>query len=149
MEASKAAAKLIEDYRGRKRRFGSQKATQKPTEAKARRPGPLLLLPPLLLALPLLLFPGKASTGFAVLDGRPLADSKMVATSEDGAQHLVSTNREGGFKSQIPEGTYSFSLEGGAVGPKGVKIHPGMNLRVSFSTPSKNKPLTYDGRRLK
>lgn len=148
MEASKAAAKLIEDYRGRKRRLGSQKAPQKPTEAKARRLGPLLLLP-LLLAPAFLLFPRKSSTGFAVLDGRPLAESKMVATSEDGERHVVSTNQEGDFVAQIPKGTYSFSLEGSereAVGPKGVKIYPGMNLRVSFSSPPpKGKLLTYDG----
>lgn len=44
MEASAAAARLIEDYKGRKRRLGSQKATETPTKA-TRRLSPLLLLP--------------------------------------------------------------------------------------------------------
>lgn len=50
MEASTAAAKLIEDYKGRKRRLGSQKATHTPAQA-SRRPYPLLLLPILLVPL--------------------------------------------------------------------------------------------------
>ena len=45
-----AAAKLIEDYKGRKRRLGSQTATHTPEKAN-RRPYPLLLLPILLVPL--------------------------------------------------------------------------------------------------
>lgn len=47
MEASVVAAKLIEEYKGRKRRLGSQKANKRPAKA-SRRPNPLLLLPLLL-----------------------------------------------------------------------------------------------------
>lgn len=150
MEASNAAAKLIEDYKSRKKRFGSQKATQKPIEAKARRPGPLLLMfLPLLIVPSLIRFPAGASTGFAVLDGRPLVDAEILITSEDGGQHSVSTDPDGDFVVNLPKGTYSFSLEGGAVGPKCVKIHPGMNFRVSFSNaPLKDKHLTSGGNRL-
>lgn len=138
MEASTAAAKMIEDYRSRNRRFGSQKAPQKPNEAKARRPGPILLVPPalvLLAASPWWMYPAE-SKGYATMGGRPLPNARVVLTSEGGEVHTATTDENGDFRVSVPRGVYEAAVQGSdARGPKGLPLKPGDRFRLQFSAP--------------
>jgi hypothetical protein len=135
MGASVAAGRLIKEYSKGGGRFYSP--PKPPPTDHSDRVFPLLMfaLATFLILPAWWLVPHAETKGYAVIEGVPMGNARIIFTSQDGTAHKVATDKDGNFVIRVPKGRYFASTDEARQGTT-IDVVPGRKFRMPFQSKS-------------